>query len=83
MLCRAARKPAGRRGPGFQVTGTSDWAFFDREFAGLRHDCFDACLSSQGPTSGDTGQTWFDDAGVIEWGAWQPFSGPARNCRAE
>jgi hypothetical protein len=60
-----------------QVTGTTDWTFYDREFvpvSGTQY--FDACLYSQGPASGDTGRTWFDDAGIIEWGEWQPFSGP-------
>jgi poly-gamma-glutamate capsule biosynthesis protein CapA/YwtB (metallophosphatase superfamily) len=60
-----------------EVTGTQDWTFFDREFvpaSGTNY--FDICLYSRGPLAGDTGRTWFDDAGIVEWGAWQSFSSP-------
>jgi poly-gamma-glutamate synthesis protein (capsule biosynthesis protein) len=60
-----------------QLTGTMDWTSCSREFTpapGTMY--FDACLYSQGPLSGDTGRTWFDDAGIIEWSTWQSFSGP-------
>jgi len=60
-----------------EVTGTLDWRFYDREFVPVSGtNYFDICLYSRGPMTGDTGRTWFDDAGIIEWGAWQPFSGP-------
>jgi poly-gamma-glutamate capsule biosynthesis protein CapA/YwtB (metallophosphatase superfamily) len=61
---------------GSGMTGTSGWRFFHRGFEPASGtEFFDVFLTSTGPDSGD-GRAWFDDVSVIEWGDWQPVTGP-------
>lgn len=56
------------------IARTSDWAFYYNEFIptdGTQY--FDVFLQSTAPESG-IGYTWFDNVGIIEWEAWQPFN---------
>lgn len=55
------------------VLGNTDWSFYYKEFkpaTGTKF--FDVNLRSVAPES-STGYTWFDNAGIIEWGNWQSF----------
>jgi poly-gamma-glutamate capsule biosynthesis protein CapA/YwtB (metallophosphatase superfamily) len=56
---------------GTTVSGTSDWTFYQHEFTPTTGTTyFDFQMTSAGPTSG-TGNTWFDDVGIIQWSGWQ------------
>jgi poly-gamma-glutamate capsule biosynthesis protein CapA/YwtB (metallophosphatase superfamily) len=58
-----------------EVDGTTDWTFYCNEFMPASNTQFvDICLKSEGPPSGE-GYAWFDDIGIIEWEAWQNFTG--------
>jgi hypothetical protein len=59
------------------LDGTNGWtrvqaAFVPRSGAAF----FDLEFRSEGPQAGGTGRAWFDDAGIIEWGDWQPLTMP-------
>ncbi len=74
---RYGATPLGSSDLGTEVTGTTDWAFYHKEFVpadGTRY--IDVRLGSYGPQSGGQGRTWFDDVGIIEWEEWQPLDSP-------
>ncbi len=53
------------------VNGTTDWTLYHREFTPATGTTFfDVQLTSSSPSSG-SGNTWFDDVGVIEWSDWR------------
>lgn len=55
------------------MSGTNEWTFCHKNFIPATGTNFlDIHLRSEGPPNGD-GYAWFDDIGLIEWGAWQPF----------
>jgi hypothetical protein len=59
------------------VSGAAGWGFHFRDFSRVANTAFyDICLLSDAPVS-DTGKSWFDDVGVIEWGPWQSVSDPS------
>ena len=59
---------------GTQVSGTTDWALYNREFTPVGGTTFfDLQLTSQSPASG-VGRTWFDDAGIVAWSPWRDFN---------
>jgi poly-gamma-glutamate synthesis protein (capsule biosynthesis protein) len=78
VRCYASRTGGsvlGTRGTD-SVSGTAGWGFHFRDFNRIANTAYyDICLLSDAPVS-DTGLSWFDDAGVIEWGPWQTLSGP-------
>jgi poly-gamma-glutamate capsule biosynthesis protein CapA/YwtB (metallophosphatase superfamily) len=58
------------------ISGLSDWGFYSHEFTPAPGTAYlDICLQSGPPASG-TGNSWFDDAGVIQWDDWQPWTAP-------
>jgi len=78
VRCYASRTGGavlGARGTD-SVSGTASWGFHYRDFSRIANTAFfDVCLLSDAPVS-DTGDSWFDDVGVIEWGPWQTLSNP-------
>jgi poly-gamma-glutamate capsule biosynthesis protein CapA/YwtB (metallophosphatase superfamily) len=72
---RAGGAVLGARGTD-SVSGTADWGFRYRDFSRIANTAYyDICLLSDAPVS-DTGRSWFDDVGIIEWGGWQTLSSP-------
>ncbi|MDH5186595.1 MAG: CapA family protein, partial [candidate division WOR-3 bacterium] len=56
------------------IISTTDWTFYYNEFIptnGTQY--FDILLHSAAPESSE-GYAWFDNVGIIEWEAWQPFN---------
>jgi hypothetical protein len=59
------------------LSGTNDWRFVSAEFDPPNYTgFFDIELRSEAPLIGGTGRAWFDDVGIVEWGAWQPLTAP-------
>jgi poly-gamma-glutamate synthesis protein (capsule biosynthesis protein) len=73
---RIGGTPVGTAELGVRVSGNSGWTRYCRGFTPAAGSAFfDVWLQSKGPDSGE-GRVWFDDAGVVEWSAWQPLAGP-------
>jgi poly-gamma-glutamate capsule biosynthesis protein CapA/YwtB (metallophosphatase superfamily) len=74
---RTGTPPIGTSDLGAQVTGTTDWTFYHREFLPANQTgYFDVRLRSESPQSGGSGDAWFDDPGIIEWEGWQSLASP-------
>ncbi|MBM3316117.1 hypothetical protein FJY71_09855 [candidate division WOR-3 bacterium] len=74
---RTGLVPLGSSNLGTEVSGTTGWTFFHKEFRPpARTAFFDVFCKSEAPMSG-TGLAWFDDVGIIEWEDWTPLAGPA------
>ena len=59
---------------GVQITGDSDWTFYQTELTlpwGTKY--FDIRLNSNVPQIGEA-NSWFDNVGVIEWSEWESLS---------
>jgi hypothetical protein len=66
--------PSGTEDLGTEISGTTDWTFYNKGFslpAGTKF--MNLRLRSESPESG-TGRSWFDNVGLIEWTDWQEYT---------
>ena len=74
---RSGSTPLASPGLAAPVSGTTGWQSYHADFtppSGTGY--FDVVFSSDAPLAGGAGKTWFDSAGVIQWGPWQNLSLP-------
>jgi poly-gamma-glutamate capsule biosynthesis protein CapA/YwtB (metallophosphatase superfamily) len=66
--------PTGSEDLGAEISGTTGWSFYNKEFSLPASTGFmNLRLRSEAPESG-TGYSWFDNVGLIEWTDWQEFN---------
>jgi poly-gamma-glutamate capsule biosynthesis protein CapA/YwtB (metallophosphatase superfamily) len=58
-----------------KIDGTADWELHHKNF--VPHwatNYFDIYMQSAPPSTADTGYSWFDNVGIIEWTEWNTWS---------